>query len=173
VSRLFNKVLIKWRARQTQLPLTAHFLENKMMTSPLRLAVLLLASGLMFTIPTGHADMAVIVSAKSNISSLDKSQISDIFLGKAATYPDGSQAVPIEQAEGAAVREEFHNLVTDKSGSQLKSYWSKMVFSGKGNPPKEVPNSAEMLKLIAANPNLIGYVEKGAVNASVKSLLAQ
>jgi ABC-type phosphate transport system substrate-binding protein len=63
--------------------------------------------------------------------------------------------------------------VTDKSGSQLKSYWSKMVFSGKGNPPKEVANSAEVLKQIAANPNAIGYVEKGAVNATVKPVLAQ
>ena len=127
----------------------------------------------MFTIPTGHADMAVIVSAKSNISSLDKSQISDIFLGKAATYPDGSQAVPIEQAEGSAVREEFHNLVTDKSGSQLKSYWSKMVFSGKGTPPKEAANSAEVVKQVAANPNAIAYVEKATLTNGVKAVFSQ
>jgi len=137
-----------------------------------RLKAPFMAASLLLAIPS-QADVAVVVSAKSAVSSLDKSQVSDIFLGKAATYPDGSQAVPIEQAEGAAVREEFHNWVTDKSGSQLKSYWSKMVFSGKGNPPKEVANSAEVLKQIAANPNAIGYVEKGAVNATVKPVLAQ
>ena len=46
--------------------------------------------------------------------------------------------------------------------------WSRLVFSGKATPPKEVGNSAEVKKLVSANPNTIGYIEKSAVDASVK-----
>lgn len=44
-----------------------------------------------------HADVVVIMSAKSDASTMNKEQVSAIFLGKKATYPDGSQAVPIDQ----------------------------------------------------------------------------
>lgn len=121
---------------------------------------------------SARAEIVVIISSSASQTTMDKDQISAIFLGKSATFPDGAQAIPVEQAEGTTPREEFHSVVTEKSASQLKSYWSKMVFSGKGTPPKEVPNTAEMLKLVAANPSTIGYVEKSAVNASVKIVFA-
>jgi hypothetical protein len=47
-----------------------------------------------------------------------------------------------------------------------------MAFTGKGTPPKEVANSAEVKKTLAGNPGLIGYIEKSAVDGSVKTLLA-
>jgi ABC-type phosphate transport system substrate-binding protein len=133
-----------------------------------KMHIFFLAACLIFNVYAAVADVVVVVSAKSPVGTLDKNKVSAIFLGKTDTFPDGSQAVPIEQVEGAVPREEFHTLVTEKSGSQLKSYWSKMVFSGKGNPPKEVPNSAEMSKLIAANPNMIGYLEKAMVDSKLK-----
>jgi len=140
---------------------------TKRLLKTLLLLLAMASSGL------GHADMVVIVNVKSPLTSLDKNQIADIFLGKAATFPDGSQALPIEQAEGATVREEFHNAITDKSGSQLKSYWSKMVFSGKGTPPKEAANSTEVVKQVTVNPNAIAYVEKAALTNGVKAVFSQ
>ena len=130
--------------------------------------VLFLASTLAASTTFAYADVAVVVSAKSSAPALNKQQVSDLFLGKASTFPDGKQAVPIDQAESSAFREEFHSKVTGKSGAQLKSFWSKQVFSGKGTPPKEVANSAEVKKLVADNPNMIGYIDKAAVDGSVK-----
>ena len=43
-----------------------------------------------------------------------------------------------------------------------------IIFTGKGQPPKEVPNTAEVKKLVSGNPNTIGYIEKSAVDSSVK-----
>ncbi|OYY92487.1 MAG: phosphate ABC transporter substrate-binding protein [Hydrogenophilales bacterium 28-61-23] len=119
-----------------------------------------------------QADVVVIVSAKSAVGELSKAQVADIFLGKSATFPGGVQAVPVDQAEGSSQRDAFHGHITGKSGAQLKSYWSKLVFSGKGTPPKELPNAAEVKKLVAANPNMIGYIDKGDADGSVKVVLA-
>lgn len=121
---------------------------------------------------SAHADLAVVVAAKSAVGNLSKQQVSDLFLGKVATFPDGSQAVPVEMAESAPQREEFHGKVTGKTPAQLKAYWSKQMFSGTGIPPKEVPGTGDVKKLVSSNPNMIGYVDKDAVDASLKVIFA-
>ena len=120
------------------------------------------------------ADVVAVVSAKNPVATtLSNNQVVDIFLGKVSRFPDGSQAVPIDQAEGSAAREEFYLKFTGKSPAQLKAHWSKIIFTGRGKPPREVANSIEVKKLIAVNPNAIGYIEQSLVDNSVKVLLAQ
>jgi hypothetical protein len=46
-----------------------------------------------------------------------------------------------------------------------------MIFTGRGQPPKEAPNSAAVRKLVADNPALIGYIDRSALDASVKPVL--
>jgi len=127
---------------------------------------------LILTAYSTQAEIVVVMSAKSNVNNLSKDNVSGVFLGKTSTLPDGNQAVPIEQVDGQEAYKEFHRIVTEKSDSQLNAYWAKMVFSGKGNPPREVANSAEVLKLIADDPSMIGYLEKSAVNRTVKVVFA-
>ena len=59
------------------------------------------------------------------------------------------------------------NLI-DKTNAQVKSYWAKLIFTGKGTPPKEVANSDEVKKLVSTNPNTIGYIDKSHLDTSVK-----
>jgi ABC-type phosphate transport system substrate-binding protein len=125
----------------------------------------LLAACLSLT--AARADVVVVVHP-SNASALDASAISRLFLGKAKTFPDGAQAVPIAQKEGNAAREAFNTRYVQKTGSQLKAYWSQLVFTGKGTPPKEVDNDEEVKKLVSANPNMIGYLDAAKVDGSVK-----
>lgn len=106
----------------------------------------------------------------SNSNILDKSDIKKVFLGKSKKFPNGEQAVPIALSEGKA-RDEFLSAVIEKSESQLKAYWSKLIFTGKGQAPKSVENEAEIVKLISQNPNMIGYVSDAALDDSVKVLI--
>lgn len=114
------------------------------------------------------ADTSVIVSASNPNATLDQATVSKIFLGKAKSFPDGSQALPVDQDEGSAVREAFNNSVLGKSDSQLKSYWSRLIFTGKGTPPKPSGDDASVKSLVSNNPNIIGYIDSSAVDASVK-----
>ena len=132
----------------------------------------LVISGLVLCLSTAMAEaqVDVVVSASSPVTRLSKAQVADIFLGRTSRFPDGSQAVPIDQIEGAAVRDEFYRELTGKSPAQIKAYWSKIIFTGRGQPPREVLNSAELKKLIANNPHIIGYMEQSQVDDSVKVL---
>lgn len=116
-----------------------------------------------------NADIVVVVHPSNN-ASFDKSSISKLFLGKAKSFDDGNQAVPINQAEGTNTRDAFNSTVLSKSGSQLKAYWSKLVFTGKGSPPKEVASDAEVIDLISKNPSMIGYIDSASLTDAVKSV---
>jgi len=140
-----------------------------------RALVVGLAAGLGLGLSNGAwaADVVVVVSARNPVTALSRNQIADIFLGKTGSFPYGSHAVPIDQAEGAGARDAFYATFTGKSAAQVKAYWSKIIFTGRGQPPRQVANGAEAKKLIAENPNAIGYIEPDLVDGSVKVLLLQ
>lgn len=141
------------------------------MHTPTLLARALVAASLSMAALAAHADVVVVVSAKSAATALTEDQASDIFLGRANSLPGGGAAVPIDQSEGTAARDLFYQKATGKNAAQVKAYWSKQIFSGKGTPPKDGGNDAAVKALVASNPNLIGYIDKGALDASVKALL--
>lgn len=117
------------------------------------------------------ADVVVVVSAKSAAMTLSIDQASEIFLGRAITLPGGGAVAPIDQSEGSAAREVFYQKVVGKNAAQLKAYWAKQIFSGKGTPPKDGGSDGAVKAMVAANPGLIGYIDKDAMDGSVKALL--
>lgn len=129
--------------------------------------VILIVALFLFSSFSVFAGVEVIVHP-SNANAIDADEIKKIFTGKAKSFADGSKALPITLADGNPVTDEFNEKVLNKSSSQLKAYWSKLVFTGKGTPPKEASNDAEVISLVANNPNLIGFVKQGSADASVK-----
>jgi ABC-type phosphate transport system substrate-binding protein len=113
------------------------------------------------------AEVAVVVN-KANTAVVSDSDISRVFLGKLKQFANGTSVEPVNQKMGSAVRNEFESKVLNKSASQVKAYWSKQVFSGKGKPPQEVASDQEVLAIVSANAGAIGYVDAASVNDSVK-----
>ena len=106
------------------------------------------------------ADVVVIVSSKSTATTMTADEISQIFLGKSTAMKPVNNASPI--------RSQFYKLVTGRDEAQVKATWAKLVFTGKALPPKEMTSTADVVKAVAADPNAIGYVERSAVDPSVK-----
>ena len=132
------------------------------------LAAFLLALSLPFA---GAAELVVIVSARSAVGPLRADQVADIFLGQVGRFPDGGEAIALDQSVGSPLRNEFYTKVTAKTPALVKAYWTKMIFTGRGQPPREAPNSWVIRKLVADNPTLIGYIDKSALDASVRPIL--
>ncbi len=123
------------------------------------------------SIDVAAAEVVAVVSVKSEITTLSKNQVTDIFLGKTSRFPDGTQATPIDQLEGSPVRDEFYSKYSSRSPAQIKAYWSKLIFTGHGKPPPEVSNDNEVKKRVIENPNVIGYIDRSLVDSSVKIVL--
>jgi ABC-type phosphate transport system substrate-binding protein len=127
-----------------------------------------LAIALTLVVNSAMADVVAVVSSTSAITSLSNAQVTDIFLGKVNRFPNGTLAVPIDQIEGSLARDEFYATFAGKSPAQVKSLWAKIIFTGRGQPPKAVSSSGEVRKLLAANPQAIGYLERSAIDSSDK-----
>ena len=76
--------------------------------------------------------------------------------------------IPVDQNEGAATRGEFYKKVANKDAAQLNAYWSKLIFTGQGQPPKAVGGDDAVIELVSKNPNMIGYVSGAATTSKVK-----
>ncbi|MCY7295922.1 phosphate ABC transporter substrate-binding protein [Alteromonas sp. a30] len=119
-----------------------------------------------FTSSNVLAEVAVIVHP-SNTSQLNTESIKRIFLGKDVLFPDGSKIAPMAMESGP-IADEFNQKVLERNSSQLKAYWSKLVFTGKGVPPEYVTSDADMVKAVAGAANKIGFVNSASVDDSVK-----
>jgi ABC-type phosphate transport system substrate-binding protein len=110
-------------------------------------------------------EIAVIVHPSFDASDIDRQTLSRIFLGSAR------QLTPYDQPASSAIRARFYQLATGRSAEQVKATWSKLVFSGQANFPEELINSKAIKKTIAADPKGISYIEKSAVDESVKVVM--
>ncbi|RZL00915.1 MAG: hypothetical protein EOP36_13790 [Rubrivivax sp.] len=120
---------------------------------------------LVFLALTGAAHAAdIVVIGNPSAAAMTKDQVADVFLGKS------QNSVPVDQVESAPIRAEFYKKATGRDQAQIKALWSRLVFSGKAQPPKELPDSTAVKKAVIADPKAIGYIEKSAVDASVKVL---
>ncbi len=112
------------------------------------------------------AEVAVIVHPSVKATASEK-EISRIFLGKSKSLPGGHKVVPVSLSEGNATRDEFNEKIIGKSDSQLKSYWSKLIFTGKGQPPKEFDSDADVISQVSSDPESIGYIDSASVTDGV------
>ena len=76
--------------------------------------------------------------------------------------------MPIYLAQGHDARGEFNKKALGKSSSQLKAYWSKLIFTGKGTPPDALGSVEDVIAKVAADPSAIAYIDAGSVTDAVK-----
>lgn len=109
-----------------------------------------------------QAEPVVVMSAGA--APLTKEQVANIYLGRANEL----KALDLPESP---TREAFYRKATDRDAAQIKAVWSRVIFTGKGQPPKELPDAAAVKKAVAADPKAIGYIDKSAVDGSVKVVL--
>src|ERR1700722_8040917 len=93
---------------------------------------------------------------------LTKDQVADIFLGRSLPLK------PVDLLESSLEREDFYKKVTGRDVAQVRAVWARLIFTGRGKLPKELPDAAAVKKADAADPTLVGYIQKSDVDASVK-----
>jgi hypothetical protein len=110
-----------------------------------------------------HAQVAVM---HAGAAPLTKDQVANIYLGRSA------ELTPLDLPEGNATRDSFYRKAAEREPAQVKSTWARIVFTGKGQPPKELPDAAAVKKAVNADHKAIGYIDKSAVDGSVKVVLS-
>lgn len=113
---------------------------------------------------SAKAELVVIMHPDSAPASLDRQAIVNIFMGRHFRLPGGGAVVPVDNQ---CCREEFYRGLVDRTLPEINSYWARLVFSGRGSPPQQIANSAEVLDLVSQNPGVIGYVDRTVLDTRV------
>lgn len=117
-----------------------------------------------------QAGLAIIAHPSNPLAGITEEEAAKIYLGKSASFNNGRPATPVDQVEGPT-RTKFNTKVLQKDDRELKTYWSKLLFTGKGRPPEEIGDDAAVKAWVAKNPSGLGYVDGKVVDGSVKVLL--
>ncbi|MET1077247.1 MAG: phosphate ABC transporter substrate-binding protein [Pseudomonas sp.] len=121
------------------------------------------AGALLASCSLTQAEVAVIVNPTASAAPT-QADVANIFLGKNKSFKG------VDQKDWNATKEKFYGSVANKNESQLKSYWSGLVFTGKGQPLASVADDAAVIAHVAGQADAIGYVDAAAVTDQVKVL---
>jgi len=109
------------------------------------------------TIINLHAiEIAVITNAKSLNARVSKSQLKRLFLAK-SDYIDGVRLKVIELSS-TEYKEAFYHHITNKNSVQLRSYWTRLIFTGKALPPKQFTSKQELFQQIEEKKDIVTYL---------------
>ena len=134
-----------------------------------------LCLGLLVGWPVGvgaaQADLVVIVNASNPVRQLSTQQVSDLYLGRARTFPGGEYALVFDLPRDDVLRQKFFFGLTGMSPQQVNAYWSRLMFSGQVLPPQILPSDRAVLDIVRRNPGAIGYVRADGLDSSVRIVL--
>lgn len=123
-----------------------------------------LALFLLFSIQRAQAaDVKVVVHSSNALDSITKAKAADLFLKRVTRWENGRAVTPVDQSEKSAARAAFSKDVLGKEVLWVKSYWQKMIFSGRATPPAELSTDSQVLELVRTNADAIGYVSDATV----------
>lgn len=108
--------------------------------------------------PRPTPEFRVVVHADHPLDAIERGLLAKIFIKKISRWDDGSLIQPIDQVATSPVREAFTDAVHKKSVSAVKSYWQRMIFSGRDVPPPEYEGDAAVLDAVRRRPGAVGYV---------------
>ena len=100
----------------------------------------------------------VIVTHPDNVvESLSRRDLQRIYLNKKHHWPNGTRIIPTTVSEETLLAAFLHQFLS-KTPAQYSTYWKRMIFSGRGTPPKTFETVEELRAFIQATPRAIGFV---------------
>lgn len=128
---------------------------------------LLLVVVLFWTGGAWAENTVVIVHKDSALDTISQRDLSAVYLYRKKTV-NNVRLKAVELYHDTETKTDFHRRITGKNLQQLKAYWSRLVFTGKGIPPYSLDSETRVVDYVSVTPNAIGYVRQSKVNDSVK-----
>ena len=131
-----------------------------------RLVILLLFA--LTPLAVGAQSIVVVVNPGSGVESLSRNDVINIFLGGFRQFPSGIPALPIDLPQGHPAREEFYRLLVGKNPSEINTYWSRLIFSGKTRPPLQATRVEDAQAMVLGSVGAITYLDRSKVDGRFK-----
>lgn len=116
------------------------------------------------------ASAGVVVIGNGNLPRLDDAQVQKIYSGKVVEVA-GVTVAAVNLRSGNTVRAHFLQTYLNQDEEKYTAYWTVRRYIGKGTPPRELANGAEVVNFVQSTPGAIGYVEDSDLKPGLNILL--
>lgn len=110
-----------------------------------------------------HAQILIVTAGDSAVEHLSRDDAEQLYLGRRAALSARTPLLLLDLPPGE-VRDQFYRHIAGKNPSQIRAYWSRMVFTGRALPPKEAASADDARRLLLENPGAIGYLPADYAN---------
>ncbi len=122
-------------------------------------------------LPPGALAQVVVVTGQDGvITQLGRVEAEQLYLGRLNALRDGTP-VRLHDLPPGPTRDSFYFRLTGKNPIQTRAYWSRIVFTGRARPPREVSGPEQLRTTLAADPHAMGYLPAQSVTADMRVLL--
>lgn len=122
------------------------------------------------SVSAAEDDVLVIGHPQLNIDVVNLQVIRDLYLGKTVQLVNGTRVEIVDLPAGHQTRDKFYIEIIGRDPGQMRAYWAKRIFTGKGRPPDTLSNERSVLRWVASEPGRIGYISAGLLDDSVRVL---
>ncbi|MCU0646494.1 MAG: substrate-binding domain-containing protein [Gemmatimonadaceae bacterium] len=105
-----------------------------------------------------QAQYVVVVHETNPLTSIGRSELSNLLLGRETRWRHGARATPVDLPVTSRVRQVFSMAVIRQSATAVRSYWQQQQFAGRGTPPRERATERDVLDMIRLDPGAVGYI---------------
>ncbi|MBR2515136.1 MAG: phosphate ABC transporter substrate-binding protein [Halomonas sp.] len=109
----------------------------------------------------GHAataDVLLVASVEAPFTRLASSELTDIYLGRRTQIGKGLAVIPLDQSGNSIEREEFYTRYIGQTPAQIKAHWSRLIFTGRGQPPQTLSDSRAVIDRLVSDNTTLGYI---------------
>ena len=113
----------------------------------------------------------VVIANPAVTATPDIAFIRRLYLGKEKSLAGANVTFALDVDEKSPVRAAFLTKVIEKSETELRQYWSRLIFTGKATPPRNIGGDAAVKDFVARNQDSVGIIDSALVDATVKVLV--
>ena len=117
-----------------------------------------------------RADDNVVVIANAPLRGIDPEVIRRIYTGRTIEI-DGQALRPVNLPAGNGLRRRFLDSLLQQGDDDYVAYWTVRRYIGKGTPPRELADAAEVVEFVRRTPGAVGYVDMADLKPGMHVLL--
>jgi hypothetical protein len=108
----------------------------------------------------------IVVIGNSNVPKMDATTVQKVYTGKFVSVA-GVNVTPVGVKPGAAARNRFLQEFLNQDEEKYTAYWTVRRYIGKGAPPVELANAADVISYVQTTPGAVGYIDEAELRPGV------
>lgn len=116
----------------------------------------------------GAGELVMIVNRANPINDISSELLKKFYTGEEITWPGGERVALVELKDNNPLTAYFSDTVLHVDLQRKAQMWAVKAFGSDVKPPYKYSSEVAVVGFVSGNPNAMGYVSPGSVDASVK-----